>query len=103
MFVLGRTDTVHPVSLYSVKWVRAMDDPQFTPKMRQELLQKAIQNHGHLRLEATVGKGCDRHLLALFGASRELGMDIPKLFMDKVCEWNFFSMDVTNLYICLGL
>ena len=90
MFILGRTETVHPASADSVAWVKAMDDTSSMNQSRQEFLRRAIKYQTKYRLDATVGDGCDRHLLALFCASRELGMDIPKLFMDKVCSVNVY-------------
>ena len=56
-----------------------------TPKEKKiSLFKSAIKEQTQFRLEATMGNGCDRHLLGLFCASRELGMDVPRLFMDKV-------------------
>lgn len=51
---------------------------------KKTLLKKAIMHQTQFRLEATIGKGCDRHLLGLLCASRELGMDLPKIFRDDV-------------------
>ena len=84
MFLLGRTETVHPGSAYSVAWVKAMEDPSVSKHTKQELFRKAVKHQNRFRLDATGGYGCDRHLLGLLCASRELGMDLPRLFMDKV-------------------
>ena len=51
---------------------------------RRKLLQEAVRHQASYRLKATVGRGCDRHLLAMMCASREMGMDLPKIFTDKV-------------------
>jgi len=89
MFALGRTETVHPISKYSKEWVQCMDDPN-TPKDKKiSLFKSAIKEQTQFRLEATMGYGCDRHLLGLFCASRELGMDVPKLFMDKSWQLSY--------------
>ena len=88
LFLLGRTETVHPASEQSVSWVKVMDDNLVDVKVKQELLRKAVKQQSQFRLTATIGQGCDRHLVALLFASRELGMDLPKIFAEKV---NFSS------------
>ena len=84
MFLLGRTDTVHPGSVTSQAWVKAMCDASVPRAECIELLRRAISQQTQSRLESTVGRGCDRHLLALMCAARELGMDMPSIFKDKV-------------------
>ena len=84
IFLLGRTETVNPVSTMSKAWVESMCDRNSSNEIRRDLLKKAITYQTKYRLDATIGKGCDRHLLALMCASRELGMDTPSIFMDKV-------------------
>lgn len=84
LFILGRTETVNPVSSMSVSWVKAMVDPEIPWQTKLDFMKKAISYQSQYRLDATVGKGCDRHLFALMCASREQGMDLPKIFMDKV-------------------
>ncbi len=84
LFALGRTETVHPMSQHSHAWLAAMADPTETSQHRIDLLRKAVRHQSDFRLRATVGQGCDRHLLGLYCASRELGMDVPAIFLDKV-------------------
>ena len=96
MFLLGRTETIHPVSEHSVAWVKAMDDPNSTAAQCQQLLRLAVKKQSLSRLEATIGMGCDRHLLALYCSSRELGMAVPKLFMDKV-GWLLLSQYMSTM------
>ncbi|CAD5114196.1 DgyrCDS3338 [Dimorphilus gyrociliatus] len=84
LFLLGRTETIHPASQYSRNFVLAMDDKNSNDKERIHFLKEAIKYQGQFRLDATKGDGCDRHLFALYCASRELGMDIPLIFQDKV-------------------
>ena len=81
---MGRTETVNPVSSASVAWVKAMCDGISSDQTKKDLLKKAVNYQSKYRLDATIGKGCDRHLLALMCASRELGMDMPNIFVDKV-------------------
>ena len=84
LFLLGRTEAVHPVSEFSKKWVVAMDDEKADKKETKSLLKQAIKIQSASRLTATEGQGCDRHLLGLYCACRELGMDVPTIFTDKV-------------------
>ena len=84
LFYLGRTETVHPTSKASQMWVRAMCDDSVTSADRIKLLREAVSEQSKFRLEATMGRGCDRHLLALMCAAWEIDMDMPQMFKDKV-------------------
>ena len=84
LYKYGRTETVHPGSDASKAWVLSMLDSKSTASKRKSLLKEAVEHQNRFRLDATVGKGCDRHLLGLMCASLELGMNRPKIFMDKV-------------------
>lgn len=86
LFLLGRTETVHPASKHSVSWVKVMDDDLVDVKVKKQLLHDAVKHQSKYRLTATIGDGCDRHLVALLFASRELGMDLPKIFAEKVAQ-----------------
>lgn len=75
-----------------------MDDDLIDDKVKKQLVHKAVNYQSQYRLTATIGQGCDRHLVALLFASRELGMDLPKIFAEKVSthdikkrtvHWNF--------------
>lgn len=61
-----------------------MCDDSVTSATRIALLREAVAEQSKFRLEATMGKGCDRHLLALMCAAWELDMDMPQMFKDKV-------------------
>ena len=84
LFGLGRTENINPVTKQSIQWVRAMTDESSDRQRRLRLLREAVDRQNLLRLEATVGLGCDRHLLGLACAANELGMDLPAVFADKV-------------------
>ena len=84
LFLLGRTETVHPASEHSLAWIAAMQDDASSKQTRAELLRKAVSSQAAYRLQATVGGGCDRHLFGLMCAARQLGMDLPRVFTDKV-------------------
>lgn len=96
---MGRTETIHPGSAWSVEWTKCMDDPLMSHEEKKTLLKKAIRHQTQFRLEATIGKGCDRHLLGLLCASRELGMDLPKIFRDDVRSF-IRSLSLSSLFFC---
>jgi hypothetical protein len=39
---------------------------------------------------AKENRGCDRHLLGLMLISKELGLDMPKIFMDTAWKKRYF-------------
>ena len=61
-----------------------MDNEKVSRDECKNLLRKAIREQTNFRLHATGGQGCDRHMLGMYCASRELGMDVPTIFRDKV-------------------
>jgi len=63
-----------------------MTDDSCDRQSKIRLLHDAVDRQNRLRLEATVGLGCDRHLLGLACAATELGMDLPGVFTDEVCS-----------------
>lgn len=68
-----------------------MDDRNASREDKMAGMKEAISYQSRLRLEATAGFGCDRHMLGLLCAAREMGRDIPEVFNDKV------GLDVTSL------
>lgn len=86
MFAQGRTETIRPISEQSVAWVKAMDNPDVSREQKISMLKKAIHCQTQYKLDATNGEGCDRHLLGMYCASRELNLPVPALFMDKAWQ-----------------
>ena len=43
MFLLGRTETVHPRSEVSDEWVKVMDDSSVDKQTKVDLLRKAVK------------------------------------------------------------
>ena len=84
LFGLGRTETSHTVSKHSVEFVKAFEDKSTPKEEIIRLFRAAIKHQSRFRLDATRGYGCDRHLLGLYCAAREMGMDVPQLYSDKV-------------------
>lgn len=73
LYLNGRTETVRSCTEESCDFVRAMLDPQSNNEERIKLLQLAGKKHTVLYQDAMNGKGIDRHLFALYVASRGLG------------------------------
>ena len=86
-FQLGRTETCRSVSEESVAWCKAMEDPSTSNEKCLELGKKALQAHVKYILEASDGKGVDRHL---FGLKKLLGPEdeIPAIFKDPVYSYS---------------
>lgn len=78
----GRTEVIRTLSSDSLAFCQAMKDESATPEKRYMLLQNAAKAHVKYAIDASQGKGVDRHLLGLKlclkpGESHEL-------FSDKV-------------------
>ena len=86
-FQLGRTETCRSVSDESVAWCKAMEDPSVSNQQCLELGRKAIQAHVKYIMEASDGKGCDRHL---FGLKKLLSPDdeVPALYKDPAYSYS---------------
>ena len=72
-FVHGRTETTRTVSLDSQAFVEAMgpqsnadDDDLETKYNKLQLLRKAAKSHHDYTIDASSGRGVDRHFLGLF-------------------------------------
>jgi carnitine O-palmitoyltransferase 1 len=75
LYLNGRTETVRSCTAESCKFVLAMLDEQCSVEEKIRLLQVAADKHTILYKDAMNGKGIDRHLFALYVASRGLGYD----------------------------
>lgn len=75
LYLNGRTETVRSCTDESCKFVLAMLDQKCPPEDKIRLLQVAADKHTILYKDAMNGKGIDRHLFALYVASRGLGYD----------------------------
>lgn len=86
-FKLGRTETCRSVSEESVAWCKAMEDPSMSKEECLELGKKALQAHVKYILEASDGKGVDRHL---FGLKKLLGPEeeVPAIYKDPVYSYS---------------
>lgn len=75
LYLQGRTETVRSCTDESCKFVKAMLDKNIDNEERIKLLQLAADKHTILYKDAMNGKGIDRHLFALYVASKGLGYD----------------------------
>ncbi|KAG8764817.1 hypothetical protein FRC12_007866 [Ceratobasidium sp. 428] len=89
LFKHGRTDVIRTYSSDSRAFVKAMVDALATPEARLAALQQAATSHNAYTRDASMGKGCDRHLFGLKQMLRP-GESSP-LFEDKLfaksAEW----------------
>lgn len=86
-YQLGRTETCRSVSEECVTWCKAMEDPSISDEQCLELGRKALQAHVKNIMEASDGKGADRHL---FGLKMLLspGEEVPAIYKDKAYSYS---------------
>ena len=86
-YQLGRTETCRSVSDDSVAWCKSMEDPSATDAQRLELGKKALAAHVKYIMEASDGKGVDRHL---YGLKNLLGPDepVPEIYNDPAYSYS---------------
>jgi carnitine O-palmitoyltransferase 1 len=82
LFREGRTETVRPVTVESAQFVRAMESPDESAKVRRELLRAACGRHQRAYQDAMCGKGVDRHLFCLYVISQYL--EVESEFLKQV-------------------
>lgn len=88
LFLMGRTETVRPVSNESVTFVRSMSlDSPHTNGERKLLFRRACDLHQNAYLDCMCGKGIDRHLFALYVVSKFCDVTSPFLEAYVCCPW----------------
>ncbi|KAJ3057292.1 Carnitine O-acetyltransferase mitochondrial [Rhizophlyctis rosea] len=98
-FAYGRTETCRSVSVESVQWVQAMEDPNVPAKTRGELGRRAINAQSSYMAKAIEGRGVDRHLL---GLRLSLKPDEPKpsIFTDpsyaETAHWRLSTSQIPS-------
>ncbi|BFZ23755.1 hypothetical protein BsWGS_26793 [Bradybaena similaris] len=78
----GRTETVRSLTTEANLFVNAFLNPNVPTEEKKSLLKTACEKHVLLYKDAMNGKGIDRHLFALYVASRGMGLDCK--FLKKV-------------------
>ncbi|KAK3825295.1 MAG: acyltransferase ChoActase/COT/CPT [Benniella sp.] len=61
----GRTETTRTLSVESVAFCKAMENPSVKPEEKVKLLRAATAAHSKYQRDAASGKGCDRHMMGL--------------------------------------
>lgn len=100
-FEFGRTETCRSTSVESVAWVKAMEDPSVSLKVKGELGRKAIASQGSYMASAVEGHGVDRHLLGL-RLLIQPNEKKPSIFTDvaysRSSHWNLSTSQITSEY-----
>ena len=86
-FQLGRTETCRSVSEECVAWCKAMEDSSMSNERCLELGRKALVAHVKNIMEASDGKGVDRHL---FGLKKLLSPEdeVPTIYKDPAYSFS---------------
>ncbi|KAJ3062174.1 Carnitine O-acetyltransferase mitochondrial [Podochytrium sp. JEL0797] len=100
-YAYGRTETGRSVSVESVAWVKAMQDPTVSPVTKGELGRKAIAAQSSYMAKAVDGKGVDRHLLGLRLVLKP-NETKPTIFTDPSyalsSHWNLSTSQISSEY-----
>ncbi|RMZ85242.1 hypothetical protein DV738_g338, partial [Chaetothyriales sp. CBS 135597] len=100
-YQLGRTETVRSVTDESVAFCNAMSDAHVPRAELERLFRAAVAVHVKNTLEASDGRGVDRHL---FGLKKSLlpGEEVPALFTDPAyaysSTWFISSSQLSSEY-----
>ncbi|KAG8526485.1 uncharacterized protein KY384_008685 [Bacidia gigantensis] len=81
-FQQGRTETCRSVSDESVAWCDAMADPEISEEECRERFKAALDAHVRYIMDASDGKGVDRHLFGLKKCLKE-GEELPDIYKDR--------------------
>jgi len=79
LFNEGRTETIRSVSVESKNFVDAMANPNSSKEERISALRAAAAQHQKTSRDSGGGRGCDRHLFALYVAGKGIGKDVEFL------------------------
>ncbi|TPX61639.1 hypothetical protein PhCBS80983_g00947 [Powellomyces hirtus] len=86
-FAFGRTETCRSVSVESVEWVKAMENPSVPAAQKAELGKKAVGAHIKYMNDAVENKGVDRLWLGLKLALKP-HEPVPEFFKDPAFEYS---------------
>ncbi|XP_013409802.1 carnitine O-palmitoyltransferase 1, liver isoform [Lingula anatina] len=75
LYLEGRTETVRSLTKETVAFVKAMSQNNVTNEEKISLLRVACDRHQQMYRDAMNGKGCDRHLFALYVLCKGLGYE----------------------------
>ncbi|KAL8973028.1 MAG: hypothetical protein Q9197_002525 [Variospora fuerteventurae] len=86
-FQQGRTETCRSVSSESVAFCDAMADPNTPPEECINRFRAAVDAHVKYIMDASDGKGVDRHLFGLKKCLKE-GEEMPAIFTDRAYTYS---------------
>ena len=92
LFRDGRTETIRSLSLESVEFVRAMDNPKVSVEERRRLHKVAVEGHNNYAKMASIGDGVDRHLFALYVVA--MGTETEAKFLREALQVCCFRLRI---------
>ncbi|GLV41481.1 Carnitine O-Acetyl-Transferase [Carabus blaptoides fortunei] len=108
-YIGGRTETIRSCSDESVRFAKAMLDPNMSPMEKRSCMATAIAAHKKYTMEAVNGHGVDRHLLGLKLIALENGIAVPDIYNDKAfTESKHFRLSTSQVatrcpgFMCYG-
>ena len=111
LFRNGRTETVRSLSQEADQFVTAFLNPSRPDEEKRDLLKAACERHATMYKDAMNGMGIDRHLFALYVASRGMGVVNAHMFffiiilvyspLDKSTRDKSMSSKVAKFLICM--
>ncbi|KUL87844.1 hypothetical protein ZTR_03178 [Talaromyces verruculosus] len=100
-FKEGRTEVIRTVSDESTAFCRAHQDPNVPREEVVKLFREALKQHTKYTMEASDGKGVDRHLLGLKKLVQE-GEKLPEIFEDPTygysSSWYLSTSQLSSEY-----
>ncbi|XP_020015570.2 palmitoyl thioesterase CPT1C isoform X1 [Castor canadensis] len=94
LFLEGRTETVRSCTREACNFVKAMEDKEKTDPQCLALFRVAVDKHQALLKAAMSGQGVDRHLFALYIASRFLHVQSPFLAQVHSEQWQLSTSQI---------
>jgi carnitine O-acetyltransferase len=98
-YLKGRTETIRSVSLESVDFVKSINDPSISNEVKIQKLQAACKAHSKYTVEASDGRGVDRHLLGL-RLTLNANEPKPSIFTDPAysysSHWNLSTSQLVS-------
>lgn len=79
----GRTETIRSCTVEALEFSKAVVEGNDNNAQLRKLLNKAMDKHNLLRVEAQKNAGCDRHLFGLALTAKENNIPFPEIFLDE--------------------
>ncbi|XP_028932337.1 carnitine O-palmitoyltransferase 2, mitochondrial-like isoform X1 [Ornithorhynchus anatinus] len=87
-FKRGRTETIRPTSIYTKRCAQAFINGRrkYSVQELRQLIENSSKYHKFLQMEASLGRGFDRHLFALRYLVESRGEPVPEFFLDSAYQ-----------------